>query len=99
MKKFLLVTVLLLSLVLGTVPAMATDVVIDNVKVAFNDSTGYPFISAEGRTMVPLRATMEAYGCTVRWDGEQSTAIVTKGVTTVTCKIGEAAIYRNGTKA
>ncbi len=98
MKRIFLATVLLLSIVFGMVPAMATDVVIDNVKVGFNDSTGYPFISAEGRTMVPLRAAMEAYGATVRWDAEQSTAIVTKGVTTVTCKIGESAIYRNGTK-
>ena len=98
MRKILIVTILVLSMIITIIPAMATDVVIDNVKVSFNDSTGYPFISAEGRTMVPLRATMEAYGATVRWDSEQSTAIVTKGVTTVTCKIGEAAIYRNGTK-
>ncbi len=98
MKKILLSAILILSLVLSAVPTFATDVVIDSVKVPFNDLTGYPFISAEGRTMVPLRATMEAYGATVRWDAEQSTAIVTKGVTTVTCKIGEAAIYRNGTK-
>lgn len=98
MKKLIITAILILSLVLSVVPTLATDVVIDNVKVSFNDSTGYPFISTEGRTMVPLRATMEAYGATVRWDAETSTAIVTKGITTVTCKIGEAAIYRNGTK-
>ena len=98
LRKILASVILILSLVLSGMTAFATDVSIDNIKVPFNDSTGYPFISAEGRTMVPLRATMEAYGATVRWDAEQSTAIVTKGVTTVTCKIGESAIYRNGTK-
>ncbi len=98
MKKLLFITILALSIILTVIPTFATGVVIDNINVAFNDSTGYPFVSAEGRTMVPLRATMEAYGATVRWDAETSTAIVTKGVTTVTCKIGEAAIYRNGTK-
>ncbi len=80
------------------VPASCTDVVIDGIKVPFNDSTGYPFVNAEGRTMVPLRAAMEAYGATVSWDAEKNTALVTKGVTTVTCTIGENAIYRNGTK-
>ena len=98
MKKLLLLALALVCVTMSIIPALATDVVIDNVEVAFNDSTGYPFISAEGRTMVPLRATMEAYGATVRWDEGTKTAIVTKGVTTVTCKIGEAAIYRNGTR-
>ena len=99
MKK-IFILMLCFVIVLGLIPASAANiaVVIDNVGVSFNDSTGYPFISKEGRTMVPLRATMEAYGATVRWDEDTKTAIVTKGVTTVTCKIGEAAIYRNGTK-
>lgn len=98
MKKKLLLITFIIGFVFVAVPVMATDVIIDNVKVSFDDSTGYPFINAEKRTMVPLRATMEAYGATVRWDSEQNTAIVTKGVTTVTCKIGEEVLYRNGTR-
>ncbi len=98
MKKLLLLVLTIMCVAVSITPAMATDVLIDNVAVSFDDSTGYPFVSAEGRTMVPLRATMEAYGATVRWDAETGTALVTKGVTTVACKIGEAAVYRNGTK-
>ena len=75
----------------------ATQVYIDSVAVPFNDSTGYPIVE-NGRTLVPLRAAMEAFGAEVKWDGAEETAIVSKGVTTVTCKIGEDAVYRNGTK-
>ena len=48
--------------------AASVGVKIDNVPVSFNDSSGYPFIDAPGRTQVPLRAAMEAYGCSVQWD-------------------------------
>lgn len=98
MKKIFSVIFTVLALCLLTCYASAIDVIIDGVKVEFNDSTGYPFISAENRTLVPLRATMEAFGATVRWDAETSTALVTKNEATVTCKIGENCIYRNGTK-
>ncbi len=98
MKKILIILMALLMVLSFATPVFALDVVIDGLPVSFNDATGYPFVNAEGRTMVPLRAAMEAFGATVSWDAEQSTALVTKGVTTVTCKIGENAIYRNGTK-
>ena len=77
--------------------ASALDVVIDGEKVVFDDNYGYPFIT-EGRTLVPLRVTMEAYGANVRWDAEQSTAIVTLNETTVVCPTNENCIYRNGTR-
>lgn len=98
MKKLLLAISLIVLIVSGAVNSSATDVFIDNVPVPFSDATGYPFVSAEGRTMVPLRVTMEAFGAAVKWDAEQSTALVTKGITTVACKIGDNAVYRNGTK-
>jgi len=78
--------------------ANAVNVVIDGVGVGFNDTTGYPFIDENSRTLVPLRAAMEALGATVSWDSEVRCAIVTKGPTTVNCYIGEACIYRNGTR-
>lgn len=37
------------------------------------------YINENGSTMVPLRALAEALGCTVTWDGESRTAIVTSG--------------------
>lgn len=98
MKRYLAVLFSILCTSLLMCTAGAADVYIDGEKVEFTESSGYPFISAENRTLVPLRATMEAFGATVRWDGENSTAIVTKDSTTVTCKIGESCIYRNGTK-
>lgn len=39
------------------------------------------YINENGSTMVPLRALAEALGCTVTWDGESRTAIVTSGRT------------------
>ena len=96
MKKKVIIA-LLFTLLFATAANAATQVYIDSVPVPFNDSTGYPIVE-NGRTLVPLRATMEAFGAEVKWDGAQQTALVSKGVTTVACKIGEAAIYRNGTK-
>ena len=98
MKKLrVLLAMLLLSVVL-TISASAVDVYIDGNKVPFDDNTGYPFITEEGRTLVPLRATMEAFGATVRWDAETKTALVTKNETTVAVKIGENRVFRNGTE-
>ena len=97
MKKLLISLTVLTVIFVFAISANATDVVVDGVKVSFNDSMGYPFIE-NGRTLVPLRASMEALGAEVTWDGEQRCAIVKKGPTTVVCYIDEACIYRNGTK-
>lgn len=98
MKKLRSILVAALLAIVLTVSASAVDVYLDGVKVPFDDNTGYPFISAEGRTLVPLRATMEAFGATVRWDQETQTALVTKNETTVAVTIGENRIFRNGTE-
>ena len=97
MKKLLIFTAVLMLTVAFALSANATDVVVDGVKVEFNSSMGYPFIE-NGRTLVPLRASMEALGAEVTWDSEQRCAIVKKGPATVVCYIDEACIYRNGTK-
>ncbi len=98
MKKIFIPLLCVLLVITYALCANATGVVIDGVGVAFTDDSGYPFIDANSRTLVPLRASMEALGATVSWDGETQSAIVKKGATTVVCKIGEACIYRNGTK-
>lgn len=97
MKKWLAALFMLTMLFAFAISVNATDVVIDGVKVGFNDSMGYPFIE-NGRTLVPLRASMEALGAEVTWDSEQRCAVVKKGSTTVVCYIDEACIYRNGTR-
>lgn len=98
MKKLMglfLVIVMFLSCI--PVAASGVNVYIDGKAVAFSDSTGYPFIS-EGRTLVPLRVTMESFGASVEWDGASQTAFVRQGSTTVRCIIGENCIYRNNVK-
>ena len=41
-----------------------------------------------GRTLVPLRQIFEAFGASVKWDGETQTITSAKGDTTVTMQIG-----------
>ncbi|WP_312353605.1 stalk domain-containing protein [Aminipila sp.] len=63
--------------------------------VEFNYDTGYPFLDGNERTLVPLRAAMEAYGCDVRWDADNFTAIVEKDGTRVEVPIGQNYIKKN----
>ncbi len=97
MKKLVVTLIVLVAIMLISLTVSATDVYIDGTKVQFDNSTGYPFVS-NGRTLVPLRATMESYGAKVDWDEETQTALVTKGTTWVRCKVWEECIYRNNVK-
>jgi len=97
MKKLFIITAMALILLVFASTAYATDVFVDGNKVVFNNDMGYPFIE-NGRTLVPLRATVEALGAEVTWDSEQKCAIVRKNSTTVVCYIGDSCIYRNGTR-
>lgn len=49
-----------------------------------------------GRTMVPIRAIFETMGAAVEWDESTSSAICTKGDTTVIMTIGSVYMYVNG---
>lgn len=98
MKKFWFFFIAIIAVMFfASVAAFATDVYIDGVKVNFNDSTGYPF-TQNGRTLVPLRATMESFGAAVDWEPDTQTAVVRKGTTTVRCTIGDYNAYRNNVK-
>lgn len=96
MKKLLILTSVFL-LIMGITTIYATGVVIDSDKVAFDDASGFPFVEG-GRTLVPLRATMEAFGAEVSWNDETKTAEITLGTVTVKCTAWENAIYRNGVR-
>ncbi|QSX05302.1 hypothetical protein JYG23_11535 [Sedimentibacter sp. zth1] len=96
MLRTLLLTVLISSMFIITV--FAVDISIDGLKVNFTKHSGYPFVDANNRTMVPLRLTMESIGAKVDWDSANKTAIVTKGETEVKVKIGESYIYKNREK-
>ncbi len=70
-KRLLLLSAAIIILILvGAAEVFATSpsVNIDGESVEYTDSTGYPFIDTNSRTQVPLRATMEEYGCYVLWD-------------------------------
>ena len=96
-RTFAKLSAIIFMIIICAVSAFAVDVYIDDKKVEFTAASGSPFIH-EGRTLVPLRVTMESYGATVEWEASTKTAIVRKDTTTVRCKIGEKQIYRNNVK-
>lgn len=89
---------LLISMALLSVQAADADVkiCINGEYVAFSDDYGYPYISEENRTMVPLAVTMQAAGAKVSWNQETQTATVLKGDTAVQVPIGQSYILVNG---
>lgn len=100
MRKSLTALLITLCLVLGfsvsASAASAVDVAIDGKSVAFTTQSGSPFIDRQNRTLVPLRVTMETYGCSVYWDNENQNAIVYKDGVTVVCPIDKSYIEVNG---
>jgi copper amine oxidase-like protein len=95
MKKKILILVLILTLAI-TSSAFAVDVKINEVDVQYNNDSGFPFIDKQGRTQVPLRATMESFGATVEWDQASLTATVEKDGISVKVPIGKSIIYIDG---
>src|SRR5665647_3903993 len=93
MKKILSVLFVTIFIMVQTVPsfgAATVGVMLNNTPVSFNESSGYPFIDSNSRTLVPLRQTMESAGYTVTWDSINYVASVsdTNG-TKVNVKIGD----------
>ena len=93
----ILLFILLVTLLLPTGATNGVSVTIDSTPVAFTQSSGSPFIDANSRTLVPLRAVMEQYGCTVGWDKDTYTASVMQNGITVLVTIGQKQISINGT--
>jgi len=100
MKKLsrMLLLVLLLQAFAG-IPSHGAGigVLLDRDAVPFTTETGYPFIDANGRTLVPFRLVLEYFGCRVEWNQADTTAIASKGDTRVEVPVGEAFIRVNGT--
>ena len=58
------------------------------------DENGTAPVIESGRTLVPIRAIIEAMGGKVNWDGEQNTTVLTLGEAAVTLVIGsETALF------
>jgi len=75
--------------------AQEINVVINGHAVIFSGDSGYPFIDRNGRTMVPLRVTMESAGFAVGYDSVKQTAIVITDRSRIEVPIGTDYIYCN----
>lgn len=96
MKKHTLLFALVCSFAVSCPAYGQIGLSFNDVPVSFTDSTGRPIIDENGRTLVPLRASMESMGCTVNWYEPSRTAFVVNRDTTVSVPIGESCVYRNG---
>lgn len=94
MRK-ILSSLMILVLCVSMCYAGGVGVTINGNAVQFTQNSGAPFIDDAWRTQVPLRQTMETYGCEVDWDGVNRIAIVKKDNTTVYVPIGKKEIYIN----
>ncbi|MGI5879510.1 MAG: copper amine oxidase N-terminal domain-containing protein [Syntrophomonadaceae bacterium] len=97
-KNILLITLLALAVILPNFinPAQAAPdvkVTVNGQYVTFDQK---PFIDKNNRTMVPVRAPMEAIGCTVDWDADKRQAIITKGETKAVFTINSKTYTVNG---
>ncbi len=68
-------------------------VIVDNVPIFFDSP---PYIDANNRTMVPLRAIGEALGATVSWDQAAQLVTLVRGGTTLQLTIGRVTAVVNG---
>lgn len=67
---------------------------IDGQYVSFPDQK--PYIDGNNRTMVPMRAPMEAMGCKVDWNADTRQATIQKGDVTAAFTIGKNTYAVNG---
>lgn len=90
----------LYSLAVGQAPKQTVIVLqIGNSKFTVNGASttlDSPPVIKNGRTLVPIRAIIEALGGTVGWDGTARKATVTLGSTTIELWIGKSAAKVNG---
>ena len=99
-KKYIVLFTLLLTITLLINPAINTvatpnvTVKIDGNVVSFPDQK--PYIDSNNRTLVPMRAPMEAMGVNVNWDANKRQAILDKNNTKVIFTIGQKAYQVNG---
>ena len=73
-------------------PTQEIKVLVGGAAVTFDQ----PPIIENGRTLVPLRAIFEALGATVEWEQSTQTVTAVKDDITITLKIGDAFLTKNG---
>jgi len=67
----------------------------NGVPAAFDEYTGVPYINREERTMMPVRACLNAIGCDVDWEPLSRTVVTRKGNVTVKIPVDENEIMVN----
>ncbi|HYE67668.1 MAG TPA: copper amine oxidase N-terminal domain-containing protein [Anaerovoracaceae bacterium] len=98
MRKIILFTlVLILCISFGIAPEAASSIRlnIDGKVISFDESTGYPFISADSHTMMPLRVCLSSIGCSIEWNQTTQTVVTRKGATEVDIPVGKSQIVIN----
>jgi len=94
--KYLFVALLLGIMMIAPMAEAAPDVTVkvDGNTVAFPDQK--PYIDSNDRTMVPVRAPMEAMGCKVGWSDQTRQATIKKSGNTAVFTIGSNTYTVNG---
>ena len=96
----LMVGALLAGTLTFPVSAQAADytIYVEDQKVSYTQSSGQPFLDNQERTQVPLRLTMETFGCAVSWNEPTKTAILKMDGKTVRVPVGKSYIEIDGVK-
>ncbi len=94
MKKLSFVLILLSGLLFTGIASASPTVTLNGQPLTFD----VPPVIDNGRTMVPLRATFEALGATVRWDANTRTIAATKGDASIQLTVGDTSAAKNGAK-
>lgn len=68
------------------------EIVIDGKSVVFKEAK--PFIDANDRTQIPIRAAAELLGCQVEWDEASSTVTITDGDEIIKMTIGSLLLQK-----
>jgi len=97
---FIILIILLLSFTVPTslVQAKNTEILINGETIEFNHNSGYPFVDASNRTLVPFRLTLENFGAKVDWDSINNMAIAEKDNIVIKVPIGKNYILKNNKK-
>lgn len=97
MKRFIAAILAASALIIPSAVMAEEDtvsVIVDNEKVEFDQA---PIID-DGTTLVPVRAVFEKAGANVTWDQATQTATLVKEGYTVTIKLNDTVLYKNGTQ-
>jgi hypothetical protein len=71
-------------------------VIIDGKLVSFTGDLGYPYLSPQNRTMVPIRIISENMGYGVTWDQATTTVTITGNGDTLKLPVGKNTAIKNG---